>query len=151
MSEIKEYVCGFLLFFNVEQATFDFIMHPDKAKRKVLLIAKNRPEKQAGKFNGVGGAIEIGEEPLAAMIRECKEETGLSVNDWTKFAVIEGSDYRVHFFKSLTDTIPSWKKMTDEAVFAVSVDDLPKNLVPAVSYLVPLALEDESEVSIKRV
>ena len=46
---------------------------------RVLLIKKNRPKHQVGKWNGVGGKIEEGENPLQAMTREIKEETNLDI------------------------------------------------------------------------
>ena len=48
--------------------------------KKVLMIKRNKmPYKD--KWNGVGGKIEHGETPVEACIRECKEETGLSINN----------------------------------------------------------------------
>ncbi len=44
---------------------------------EVVLILKKRPERLAGKWNGVGGKIEPGEKEHVAAIREIKEETGL--------------------------------------------------------------------------
>lgn len=44
----------------------------------VVLIQKARPSWQAGRWNGIGGHIEEGEEPVAAMVREFQEETGVA-------------------------------------------------------------------------
>ena len=53
---------------------------------RVLLIRKNRPAFQAGKFNGIGGKIEGTvkplETPLQAMVREFEEEAGQKITDW---------------------------------------------------------------------
>lgn len=46
---------------------------------RVLGILKNRPEWQAGRWNGIGGKIEPGEWPIDAMCRETKQETGLDI------------------------------------------------------------------------
>jgi 8-oxo-dGTP pyrophosphatase MutT (NUDIX family) len=43
---------------------------------KVLLVLKNRPAWQAGRFNLPGGKIEPHETPEECAIRELKEETG---------------------------------------------------------------------------
>ena len=51
-------------------------------KENVLLISKKRPTWQAGMLNGIGGKIEPGENPLQAMIRECKEECNLDIENW---------------------------------------------------------------------
>lgn len=43
----------------------------------VLVVLKNRPAWQAGRFNLVGGHIEEGETPEQCAVRELKEEAGL--------------------------------------------------------------------------
>lgn len=45
----------------------------------VLLIEGAAPKAWAGKLNGVGGAIEPGENPVQAAAREIQEETGLAL------------------------------------------------------------------------
>ncbi len=60
----QHYVLGFIPIHDESEPT----------KRKVLLIRKNHPDYQAGKLNGIGGKVEPGEDPLTAMVRECKEE-----------------------------------------------------------------------------
>lgn len=44
---------------------------------EVLVVKKDRPEWQAGRFNLVGGKIEEGETPEQCAARELEEETGL--------------------------------------------------------------------------
>lgn len=44
---------------------------------KVLLVKKDRPKWQRGRFNLVGGKIEEGETPEQAALRELEEEAGL--------------------------------------------------------------------------
>ena len=46
---------------------------------RVALIRKDHPEWQAGRWNGVGGKIEEGESSGAAMEREFREETGVTI------------------------------------------------------------------------
>lgn len=53
-----------------------FILTPDF--EYVWLIRKNKPEWQKDCLNGIGGKIEDGEMPIEAMIRELKEEAGVS-------------------------------------------------------------------------
>ncbi len=51
-------------------------------KNEVLLIKQNSVEKPGfGKWNGIGGHIEEGENPYIAARREIKEETGLLIED----------------------------------------------------------------------
>lgn len=47
-------------------------------QRILMLLRKKAPNK--GRWNGVGGKIEAGEEPRVAMLREIQEETGLVVS-----------------------------------------------------------------------
>jgi 8-oxo-dGTP pyrophosphatase MutT (NUDIX family) len=60
----------------------------DVANKQVALIRKTKPAWQAGKLNGIGGKIEDGESPEAAMVREFLEETGCNTDrdDWSHFA-----------------------------------------------------------------
>ena len=48
---------------------------------KVLLIRKSRGRLHEGKWIGLGGKLESGEGPLAAAVREFREESGLILED----------------------------------------------------------------------
>lgn len=58
-------------------ATLGYVLSPDKTQ--VLLIHRNtRPDDDAlGKYNGLGGKMEAGEDALACMKRELREEAHL--------------------------------------------------------------------------
>jgi 8-oxo-dGTP diphosphatase len=62
-------------------ATLGYILSPDK--RKVLLIHRNRRPDDAhfGKFNGLGGKLDRGEDIVACMRREINEEAGLECDE----------------------------------------------------------------------
>lgn len=56
------------------------IMLFNKKYNKILLVKRNKnPYK--GCWNGIGGKIENGETSIDAAIRECKEETNISMNN----------------------------------------------------------------------
>ena len=49
-----------------------------KDTEKLLLVKRNK-KPYPNMWNGIGGKIEVGETPIEAAIRECKEETGLTM------------------------------------------------------------------------
>jgi len=112
----------------------------------VALIQKNRPKWQAGKLNGIGGHVEGDEAFAITQQREFWEETGVVIpsNEWNAFATLIGPDWHVRCFSAYTDATFDVRSMTDEEVKVLPVDKL--NLLPIIpnlSYLVPLALDDE--------
>jgi 8-oxo-dGTP diphosphatase len=58
-------------------ATLAYVMSPDG--RQVLLVHRNRRSDDAhfGKYNGLGGKLERGEDAVAGIRREVREEAGL--------------------------------------------------------------------------
>lgn len=112
---------------------------------EVALILKKRPARVAGLLNGIGGKIEPGEDPLAAMIREFPEEAGVAVTKWRCFATIDclaGYYGIIHCYVS-TEKIPApLKQMTDEEIVWQRMDQLAKaKLHPQLYWLLPMALD----------
>jgi 8-oxo-dGTP diphosphatase len=127
---MNRYVCGFL--FN-------------KAKTEVLLIQKKRPEWQYGLLNGLGGRIEVFESSLQAMIREFKEESGYTFDEWERFCELRVGDSQVSFYRGFIDQdlYTFCSSPTDEKVAVYSLYDLDYlECVPNLSWLIPLALTD---------
>lgn len=89
---------------------------------RVMLIRKLRPAWQAGRLNGIGGKLEAGETALEAMVRECREETGLDISDWEYFATIQSAQFTVTCYKTCTDEIFRAQSLTDENVVVEEVD-----------------------------
>jgi 8-oxo-dGTP diphosphatase len=58
-------------------ATLGYVLSPDQ--RRVLLIHRNRRPEDAhfGKYNGLGGKLNAGEDVVSGMRREVREEAGL--------------------------------------------------------------------------
>ncbi len=120
------YVCGFAF---------------DPTGEWVVLIRKAKPAWQAGKLNGVGGKVEPGEAPLLAMIREFREETGVSTDfrAWKQFATVSGDDWTVHFFHLRLGLDANVQTMEDEAVDWYPVAHTPDR-INNLSWLIPMAL-----------
>ncbi len=58
-------------------ATLGYVLSPDS--RRVLLIHRNRrpDDPHFGKYNGLGGKLEAGEDVVAGLRREIREEAGI--------------------------------------------------------------------------
>lgn len=62
-------------------ATLGYVFSPDRLR--VLMIHRNARPKDPhfGKYNGLGGKLESGEDIVAGMKREIREESGLECNE----------------------------------------------------------------------
>lgn len=88
----------------------------------VALTRKNHPTWQAGKLNGIGGKINDGESPVAAMVREFQEEAGGGTTEaqWRHYAVMRGQndagtgDFVCHCFATHGDVYNLRKQETEE-------------------------------------
>lgn len=120
-------------------------------RKKVVLILKDRPTRQAGKLNGVGGKVEVKDlNPQRAMIREFEEEVGvrLKPNQWEQFATGRTSiphDF-VHFYRAFNDEMFELAETQESEVInklwvsQVLAGDYP--LMSSLEWLIPLALAD---------
>ena len=124
----------------------------------VLLIKKNRPNWQKGKYNGIGGHIEKSEKPIDAMVRECEEETGLHISKekWEKIVIYKGKGYIVHFYVSTTARIGEAIQKTDEELTAFNIQEgLPRGMITGrdmiynLNWLLPLAYDGAIKFPIK--
>jgi len=126
-----EYVAGFCF-------TSDY--------KHVLLVEKSKPSWQKGKYNAVGGKLELGESPVVAMHREFYEETGLSGVEWEEFCDLYSHPYnsiwRVSFFRGVSDKIWDAVGLEPEPVAVFGVHCLPENRLNNISSLVAIALSN---------
>ena len=113
---------------------------PDRSR--VLLIRKRRPPWQAGKLNGVGGKIEPGETPPQAMGREFREEAGLDVATWQHVLTLTGPDWQGHFYRAFGD-LDAAHAVTDEQLERHPVRPPPPDVIPNLSWIIPLMLDDD--------
>lgn len=121
-----------------------FLFSPDLYN--VVLIEKEKPAWQKGKYNGIGGKIEEGESALEAMIREFQEEAGLKIETWHDLAFITGKDYTVQFFYSVSKDWDKAERQEGEDVFNIPVHDIHINVVRDklifnLHWLIPLAID----------
>lgn len=94
--------------------------------KRVLLLQKVRPAFMAGLYNGVGGHIEEGETPVAAMTRECEEEAGLRIPEehWVLLDVMtDEQTYEVNVFYAFAEIDQAHAK-TDEPVEVFNLEDV---------------------------
>ncbi len=132
---MKKYVTGFLF---------------SQDASHLVLIKKLNPLWQRGLFNGIGGKIENDESSVAAMVRECAEETGVITEpaNWTRFAnVFRPNVYDVDMYFARTDLAYSAKTIEAEEIHIIKVAELPKNLIPNLQWLIPLALDQQADFS----
>lgn len=111
----------------MKQYVLNAIFNP--AMTELLIIKKNRPDWQAGKFNLIGGKVEPKEMFMDAAIRETEEETGIVLDpENVKMVGFIKDEPKEHFivgcFVSITDDIYSFKTKTDESVYLVNMDEL---------------------------
>lgn len=124
----------------------------DPSLSKVLLIHKNRPEWQAGKMNGIGGKLEVGETTFEGISREVWEETGLRIpiTKWQHVIDLEAKDWVVHIFTTTYKDLSKAISKTDEEVEVCNVSSLPSSIVPNLAWEIPIC-KDALSTQEKRV
>lgn len=110
----------------------------------VLLLRKGPHSKMSGLLNGVGGKVEPNEFPGHAMVRECKEETGIetTMKMWRNFASIIGEGYYIQCYSIKTNAIETAKSASEPLIrMPISQLSFTHGLAPHVSWLVPMGLD----------
>ncbi len=128
---MKKYVAGFYF---------------DANKHKVALVLKQKPPWQRDKYNAIGGKIEPGETPEAAIKREFQEETGVVFSDWKLFLELCGDSWKVYFFSGVGDP-QHCRTCESEPIHVVNTllaTNLP-NLIPNLYWILPMALDANIE------
>ena len=135
MTEYTFMVCG--LVFNSDQS-------------KIALIPKNRPKFLAGKMNGIGGKVEIGEGHAESMSREFEEETGCKVpqNEWEKIGNTYGGNYTVVWYRA---TLPdklfnNIHTTTDEEIHIIDCSDVLSYPLDSIARIYILASLENADV-----
>lgn len=110
----------------------------------VLLIQKNRPEWQAGLWNGLGGKINDGERPIDAMVREFNEESGLSTteDEWREVVLLAGDNHWAMYVFVSVGAISGYRTECDEGVLmAYRRGDLPSSIEQTADWLLRLCFD----------
>jgi 8-oxo-dGTP diphosphatase len=113
----------------------------------VILIRKKKPAWQIGKLNGVGGKIEINETPLNAMVREYKEEAGITFDKWNNFLTIEYKTCIVYFYKGFSDgCFYQSETKESEVIEKIKINHWPfDEVIPNLNWIISLALDPDIE------
>jgi 8-oxo-dGTP diphosphatase len=110
-------------------ATLGYILSPDG--RRVLLVHRNKRSDDAhhGKYNGLGGKLEAGEDIVACLRREVREESGLECEQvrlrgtisWPGFGK-GGEDWFGFIFLVERFSGEPWRENSDGALEWVEVE-----------------------------
>lgn len=122
----------------------------------VLIHKNNKIPLLAGLLNGVGGKGEENEPSEVAMAREFKEECGLEVNKWSKFAELISSDGG--FIEVFSANIPYFSivnaaSLTNEKVEVIRIRDesgnfiFQQNFAHNLPWLIPMAYNNETKLN----
>ena len=134
---LKKYVVGILT---------------DPDRKRILLIDKKFPSWQKGKLNGVGGKVEsFDRTPKDAMIRECFEETGLTVLSWRLFMKLirKSRNGHVYFFFGISDQLDMAFPYNDvsEIVKVYDISNLPTRIMKNLLWIIPMATDSNNILS----
>lgn len=118
--------------------------------KEVLLVNKQRPDWQKGKWNGLGGHIEKDEFPFQAVKREISEEiygASFALDDITHAVTFVCPGGTVWVYKMLAgrfDNLTEIRSRTDEPVKAFYVKSISgwANMLDSMKWLIPLILSD---------
>ena len=112
----------------------------------VVLIEKQKPDWQKGKYNAIGGKIEKGETPIRAMVREFEEEAFIrtKTSDWKSICAFGTKDYQVTFFYCTNKNWRSCSSRTEEQVFLLPVNDvhtIRNKMIDNLNWLIPMCVD----------
>ena len=122
---------------------FVLVMAYRESKDKFLLIEKNRPEFQKGRYNLIGGKVERGETYTDAAIRELEEESGILTDNIEFNGIIFGSWGVIECFSTnIRDSKINQPENETELVFDTTWEDVREDnkLMPNLKVVIPLMM-----------
>ena len=133
-------------------ATLGYVLSPDR--RRVLLVHRNKRagDTHHGKYNGLGGKLEAGEEVVACLRREVREESGLECEqiqlrgtiNWPGFGK-GGEDWFGFIFLVERFAGEAWRENADGVLEWVEVERVPDlPLWEGDRYFLPLVFDRAS-------
>ena len=126
----------------------------EKMQEVVLIHKQHGPKCVVGKWNGVGGHVERGEQSFDAMVREFEEETGATTypGEWNLFVTLSSRNVIVDFFYLICDDVlNSVQTMTDEEIRIENVDNLPTLLMHNLKWMIPFLCDPTIEHSLSEI
>lgn len=134
---------------NIEESKMQVVVglvYDDK--NRVLLIKKNRPDWQKGIYNGIGGKINENETSREAMIRECKEESGLDIDNWKihNFKTFENG-IQLYYMKAKVEEeiLNKAESLTDEKIEIFDIDNLPTKIQPDIIEMIEICIKNKEK------
>lgn len=131
--------------------TLGFIFNQDFSQ--VLLIHKQHPEHQRGKWNGLGGKYEGDETGRQCIAREVKEESDLAIppKNWLEMGKVGSEEWEMDVFTTCyKGELSDARTTTDEEVAWFPRESIPKtkrNLF----WLIPLCYDALAHDEIARI
>lgn len=119
-----------------------FLFSEDRSK--IVLVQKNKPAWQAGRWNGVGGKLEPDERWEDCMSREFAEETGVSIppEGWQHTVTLFNDGFECRFFRAFSDLAFDAKTVESETISLWDLDRLPEcPVIDNLRWLVPIQLD----------
>jgi 8-oxo-dGTP diphosphatase len=135
-------------------ATLGYILSPDRQKTLLVHRNKRNDDQHLGKYNGLGGKMEAGEDIQQCIYREIKEEAGIECEEillrgtinWTGFGP-NGEDwfgfiYRIDRFSGA----PRLSNEEGELIWFPVDDILTLPMWEGDKYFLPLVFDDDPRI-----